>query len=116
MLAVLSFPKAIATVKSSAQEVDGGSRRHIVICGTEGTVHIQPLDSPKVIRLTLSAERSKYQKGYQEVAIAPYERYVGDAADFAKVIRAEKMFDWSAMHDLAVQETVLRASGCPIDG
>ena len=115
MLAVLGYPKAIATVKSSAQEVDGGLRRHIVVCGTEGTVHIQPLDSPKVIRLTLSTERGKYLKGYQEVAIAPYERYVGDAADFAKVIRAEKMFDWSATHDLAVQETVLRASGCPLD-
>ena len=115
MLAVLSYPKAIATVKSSAQEVDGGSRRHIVLCGTEGTIQIQPLDSPKTVRLTLSAERSKYQKGLQEVAMPSYERYVGDAADFAKVIRAEKMFDWSAMHDLAVQETVLRASGCPID-
>ena len=115
MLAVFGYPKAIATVKSSAQEVDGGSRRHIVICGTEGTVHIQPLDSPKTVRMTLSKERGKYLKGQQEVAMPPFERYVGDAADFAKVIRAEKMFDWSPLHDLAVQETVLRASGCPID-
>ena len=115
MLAVLSYPKAIATVKSSAQEVDGGSRRHIVLCGTEGTIYIQPLDSPKTVRLTLSTERGKYQKGAQEVTMPAYERYVGDAADFAKVIRAEKMFGWSAMHDLAVQETVLRASGCAID-
>ena len=115
MLAVLGYPKAIVTVKSSAQEVDGGSRRHIVMCGTEGTIQIQPLDSPKTVRLTLATERSKYQKGHQEIAMPTFERYVGDAADFAKVIRAEKMFDWSPMHDLAVQETVLRASGCPID-
>ena len=115
MLAVLSYPKAIATVKSSAQEVDGGSRRHIVLCGTEGTIYIQPLDSPKTVRLTLSTERGKYQKGAQEVTMPAYERYVGDAADFAKVIRAEKMFGWTAMHDLAVQETVLRARGCAID-
>ena len=46
MLAVLTYPRAIATVKSSALEVEGFARRHLVVCGTEGTVHIQPLDDP----------------------------------------------------------------------
>jgi len=115
MLAVLKYPRALATVKSSGLEVDGGARRHFVVCGTEGTAHIEPLDSPKVVRLTLSKERSKYRKGHQEVPVPSYERYVGDAADFAKVIRGEKMLDWSPLHDIAVQETVLRASDCPTD-
>lgn len=115
MLAVLTYPRALASVKTSGLEVEGGSRRHFVLCGTEGTVHIEPLDSPKVIRLALSKERGKYRKGYQDVPVEGYERYVGDAADFARVIRGEKMLDWSLMHDLAVQETVLKASGCPTD-
>ena len=115
MLAVLKYPKALATVKSSALEVDGGSRRHFVICGTGGTLHIEPLDAPKHVRLTLSQEHGKYRRGSQEVPMEPYTRYVDDLADFARVIRAEKTLPWSPMHDLAVQETVLRASGCPID-
>ena len=115
MLAVLSYPRSLATVKSSALEVDGGSRRHLVVCGTEGTLHIEPLDATKSVRLTLSKERGKYQQGRQDVPVDSYERYVGDAADFAKVIRGEKTHDWSPMHDLAVQETVLKASGCPTD-
>lgn len=115
MLAVLTYPKALATVKTSALEVDGFSRRHFVVCGTEGTVHIEPMDSPKIVRLALSKERGKYRPGYQDVPVASYERYVGDAADFAKVIRNEKQFDWSPMHDLTVQETILKASGCPTD-
>jgi predicted dehydrogenase len=115
MLAVFTYSKALATVKTSGLEVDGGSRRHFVICGTEGTLHIQPLDGPKLVRLTLSKDRGKYRKGHQDVAVEGFERYVGDAADFAKVIRGEKMLDWSMMHDLAVQETVLKASGCPTD-
>ena len=115
MLAVLTYPRALATVKSSALEVEGFARRHLVICGTEGTLHIEPMDAPKSVRLALSKEHGKYRKGYQDVPVAPYERYVGDVADFAKVIRGEKMFDWSPMHDLAVQETVLKASGCPTD-
>lgn len=115
MLAVLTYPRALATVKTSALEVEGFARRHFVVCGTEGTVHIEPMDEPKVVRLALSKERGKFRKGYQDVSVASYERYVGDAADFARVIRAEKMFDWSPMHDLAVQETILKASGCPTD-
>ena len=116
MLAVFTYPKALATVKSSALEVEGFSRRHFALCGTEGTILIEPMDSPKHVRLALSQVRGKYQKGYQDVPITTsFERYVGDAADFAKIIRGEKMSDWSPMHDLAVQETVLKASGCSTD-
>lgn len=115
MLAVFSYPKAIASVRSSALEVDGFSRRHFVLCGTKGTIHIQPMDAPKIVKLTLAKEQGKYQQGYQEIPLEPFKRYVADAVDFAKIIRGEKSADWSIMHDLAVQETVLRASGCPID-
>jgi len=112
MLAVLEYPKATATVKSAALEVDGGSRRHFVACGSAGTFHIQPLDAPNV-RLTLDRDRGEYKKGTQEVRFGNYERYVGDAADMARILRGEKACDFSYAHDLAVQETVLLASGMP---
>ena len=38
-------------------------------------------------------------------------RYEADFEDFAKVIRGEKALAWTPTHDLAVQETVLKASG-----
>jgi predicted dehydrogenase len=110
MLAVFEYPRATATVRSSAEEVDGGSRRHFVVCGTRGTVHIQPLDSP-AIRLTLDRDRGEYKRGTHEIALPKFTRYVADAADMARIIRGEKESDFSYAHDLAVQETVLRASG-----
>ena len=110
MLAVLEYPKATATVKSSALEVDGGSRRHLVVCGSEGTFHIQPLDNPAA-RIALSKPRGEYRQGYQDVSFPKYSRYVGDAADMARIIRGEKQADFSYEHDLTVQEAVLRASG-----
>lgn len=112
MLAVLIYPKATATVKSSALEVEGGDRRHLVVCGTEGTFHIQPLDSPAA-RVSLSQARGEYKKGTQEVKFPKYTRYVDDAADMAKVIRGEKASDFGAEHDLAVQETLLKACELP---
>jgi len=110
MLAVFTYSKMIASVKSSAVEVEGMSRRHFVVCGSEGTFHIQPLDNPSV-RVALSAPRGNYRKGVQEVRFPKYERYVGDAADMALIVRGEKARDFPYDHDLAVQETLLAACG-----
>ncbi|MEZ5303665.1 MAG: Gfo/Idh/MocA family oxidoreductase [Verrucomicrobiales bacterium] len=110
MLAVLEYPKATATVRSAGVEVEGFARRHFTLCGTEGTLHLQPLDAPAA-RLALSKARGDYRSGYQDIALPKYRRYIDDAADFAAVIRGEKELAWDYAHDLAVQDTVLRASG-----
>ncbi len=114
MLAVFEYPGAIATVKSSALEVNGFERRHLVVCGTEGTFHIQPLDNPSA-RVAFSTPHGAYRKGYQDVSFPRYTRYVDDAADMARVIRGEKAIDYTSSHDLAVQTAVLQASGLPTD-
>lgn len=114
MLAVLSYPKALATVKSSAMEVEGFSRRQFTVCGTEGTFHIQPLDRPDA-QVALSQARDGYSRNYQTVPFGDYPRYEGDAADMAMIIRGEKDSDYSYDHDYAVQATILRASGMPLD-
>ena len=113
MLAVFEYPNATATVKSSAVEVDGFARRHFVVCGTEGTFHIQPLDDPSA-RVALSATRGNYKNGYQEISFPKFQRYVADAADMAKIIRGEKESDFSPDHDLTVQSSLLEASGLGI--
>lgn len=113
MLAVFEYPQATASIKSAAVEVDGGSRRHLVVCGTAGTFHIQPLDSPSV-RLTLDRSRGEYKQGTQEIKLPKFTRYVADAADMARIIRGEKLGDFSYRHDLAVQESLLLASAMPV--
>ena len=114
MLAVFEYPRALATVKSSALEVDGGERRHLVVCGTEGTFHIQPLDNPSA-RIALSTARDKYRKGYQDVSFPEYTRYVDDAADMARIIRLEKPTDFPIDHDLTVQTALLQACGLSLE-
>ena len=109
MLAVLDYPRATATIRSTALEIDGGARRHFAVCGTAGTLHIQPLDAPDV-RLTLDRDRGEHRKGTHQIKFGSYERYAGDAADMARVLRGEKECDYSYAHDLAVQEMVLLAS------
>ncbi|MCA9159122.1 MAG: Gfo/Idh/MocA family oxidoreductase [Planctomycetales bacterium] len=113
MLAVFEYPRALATVKTSAMEVDGFARRHLVICGSKGTMHIQPLDAPAA-RLTLSEPHGEYAKGTHELTFPNFPRYVADAADMARILRGEKSSDFSYAHDLAVQLAVLQAAQMPI--
>ena len=114
MLAVFTYQRALATVKSGANEVEGFARRHFVLCGSKGTFHIQPLDDPSV-RVAFSKPHGKYQRGYQDVRLPKYTRYIDDAADMAKIIRGEKEADFSYEHDYHVQESVLKACGLPLD-
>ncbi len=114
MLAVLEYPTATATVRTSVNEVDGFDRRHLTLCGTEGTFHMQPLDNPDA-KVAFSQPRGKYQKGYQDIDLPSYRRYVADAADLAKIVRNEKDPDFSYEHDYAVQKTLFLACGLPVD-
>ncbi|MBI5772558.1 MAG: Gfo/Idh/MocA family oxidoreductase [Verrucomicrobia bacterium] len=113
MLAVLEYPRTTVTVRSALLEVDGGARRQFVVCGDRGTVDIRPLE-PGSARLALDQPRGSYRKGYQDVSFPKLPRYDADFADLAKVIRGEKQFAFTPAHDLAVQETILRASGLPV--
>lgn len=115
MLAVLEYPRATATVRSTALEIDGGARRQLTVCGTRGTLHIQPLDNPQA-QLVLDRGHGEYAAGRHELKFPRFVRYVADAADMVRVIRGEKAHEFPPAHDLAVQETVLRASGLPVEG
>ncbi|MGB8167209.1 MAG: Gfo/Idh/MocA family oxidoreductase [Chthoniobacteraceae bacterium] len=113
-LAVLEYPKATVTVRSALTEVDGGARRQFVVCGTKGTFDIRPLEAPAA-RLALDTPHGEFKKGYQDVKFPKTGgRYDGDFAELAQVIRGEKAFPFSPEHDLAVQETVLLASGLAV--
>lgn len=113
-LAVLEYPKATVNVRSALVEVEGALRRQFVVCGTKGTFDIRPLEPPSA-RLALDTARGEWQRGYQDVKFSqPAGRYDGDFADLARIVRGENTIAFTPGHDLAVQETVLLASGLPL--
>lgn len=109
-LAVFQYPKASATIRSSVVEVDGGRRRQFTVCGTQGTIEIEPLEPPH-LTVTLDRPQGKHRKGTQVIELPKMDgRYDGDLIDFAAAIRGESEYDYSLEHDLTVQACVLQAS------
>lgn len=114
MLAVLTYPNAIASIKSSAVEIEGSARRHLVVCGTQGTYHLQPLDQPKA-KVTLARPHQDLRAGENLIEFEPFTRYVADAAEMARIIRGEQEAVYTHTHDRCVQRTVLQASGMSLE-
>lgn len=110
-LAVFEYPAALATVRVSVTEVEGMHRRQFVVCGTEGSVEIRPLE-PAVMHLSLDRPRDKYVRGRQEVTLPKMSaRYDDQFRELARIARGEAQAEYSPEHDLLVQELTLRASG-----
>ena len=79
--------------------------------GTRGSVEIEPLESGE-FTLSLVEPVGPWKKGAQKVKLPmPRGRYDREFVELARVIRGEKAYAWTAAHDIAVHETVLRAAG-----
>jgi predicted dehydrogenase len=116
-LAVLEYPEATCTIRSAMVEVEGSRRRQFYVCGDKGTVEIKPLEKPKpTVMLALDQNRGEFKKGFHPVDLPKMSgRYDELLMDFARVINGQMENKYPPAHDLAVHETVLRASGLEID-
>jgi predicted dehydrogenase len=114
-LATFRYERALATIGSNHNDPFGGPRRQFSVIGTEGSIAIQPLEPPK-LSLSLTKARGDFKRGTQNVPLPKTDgRYHDEFRDMAKIVRGEKKFAWNSAHDLAVQETLMRAAGMPLD-
>ena len=110
-LAVLVYPKATVTIRCNHADPFGGPRRRFQVAGTRGAIEILPLESGKAT-LSLSSDQGPWKKGSQPVSLPVRKgRYDEEFIDLARVLSGEKQLHWTAAHDIAVHETVLRAAG-----
>ena len=108
-LAVLEYPKALALIVSSSR--DAVSHRTLEVIGTDGSIMIDPMESAITVRIQLREARGPYKKGVQEVKFPAQPRWVTDFEDLARSIKTGTPLKYSYDHELALHETLLRASG-----
>jgi predicted dehydrogenase len=113
-LAVLEWGKATATVRVNLRDAFGFPRRRFQVAGDAGALEIMPMESGRAT-LSLLEAKGDYGKGAQQIELKREGgRYDEEFRDLARAIRGEEPLAWGHEHDLAVQETLLRASGMEV--
>ena len=111
-LAVFEFANAWGIVEVPAIEVAPHSRR-VEVYGTEGACVIPHLGSGHLANKNIQPIEV-YRAGandWQSLDLEARTLQISDLREFAGVVAGRKQPDYSVEHDLAVQETLLRASG-----
>ena len=120
-LAVLEYRRATATVRVSVAEIEGYEHRRLIVCGTNGTVELCPIEYqkdgiPLSVRLTLKEPRAHYASGTRMVNCGPRgDRYRTQLIEFARSVRGEIANPYPVEHEALVQKTLLQICGIPVD-
>jgi predicted dehydrogenase len=121
--AVLEYPKAVASVRTSIIEVEGFRRRQLVVCGDKGTFDVKPIEGCDIQpqnpplpaltpHLTLSESCGEFSAGINEIVMPPMNgRYDAQLVEFAQIIRRQIGNPYSLEHEYAVQQVLLAACG-----
>lgn len=120
-LAVLAYPRASATIRVSVAEVEGYEHRRLIVCGTNGTVELCPIEyktdeTPLSVRLSLLEPRGGYEAGTHTVDCGPRgDRYRIQLIEFARSVRGEIANPYPVEHEALVQKTLLKICGFDVD-
>lgn len=111
-VAVFSFDHAWGSIEVPALEVAPFSRR-LEVYGTEGALVIPHLGSGHLANRNIQPIEV-YRAGqatWETVNLPARPLQISDLREFSACVLRKKQPDFSMAHDLAVQETLLRASG-----
>ncbi len=121
--AVLQYPNGVSMVRMGGAEVGGFSRRQLVICGTEGTLLIGPLERTAPgwdggkNHFTYTAEqieRHLLEDGNVEkiqTTSEVFQRYEDMLLSFAKIVRGEKENPYTLDYELKLFRLILKCCG-----
>jgi predicted dehydrogenase len=110
-LTVFEYEKALAVVAQTARMSGSGDHRSFEIIGSDGTVMVWPESSPPRMRVHVRKAQGPYKAGWQDIALVPQPRFVGDFQELARAIATGQPLKLSYDHELLLHETLLRASG-----
>lgn len=115
--ATLVYPHAFATISASSRKAGGLDARRMVVCGSNGTIELSPLErfdgQPLTVRLTLREARGGHPAGRSVIDCGVRrDRYREHLLEFADMVRTRTRGRHGSAHDRLVHEITLAASGC----
>ncbi len=108
-LAVLEYPRAIATISCATFQPSSGAYRAFEVLGTGGTATIRPIEPPE-LTIDLVRAAGPYRAGLNRQEWPDWRRFVGDFLDLAAAVRGQRPLSVTLDQELDIHETLLRAS------
>ncbi|MHB0958697.1 MAG: Gfo/Idh/MocA family protein [Pirellulaceae bacterium] len=109
-LAVLEYPRAIATISSATFQPSSGAYRALEVLGTNGTATLRPIE-PAMLVLDLARAAGPYQAGKNVQEWPEWERFAGEFVELAAAVRGQRQLSVTPEQEIAIHETLLLASG-----
>ncbi len=110
--AVFNYPNCAATIRSSGVEANGYYERTLKVVGTKGTIKVQPLETPTLVReayLDGGMEHPWHDYSQSIFPGYPNGRYDDMILEFASIVRGDIKNPWSGEYEYSVQKTLLKA-------
>jgi predicted dehydrogenase len=108
-VAVLEYDKALALITNTALQPAAIPQRSFEVIGSNGSAILQPIEPPE-LNIELVKAAGPYKKGLQAVSLPRYKRFEDDIEALAAAVRGERPLSVTLDEELAVQETLLKAS------
>lgn len=119
--ALFQYPHGLSFVKTCASEYNGFARRQLVICGSEGTIELKPLEihcpgEGALLRTTGAAALEAdgpdpWRDGSRQWDSGIFDRYDAMMRAFAAYVRGEAENPYSYDYELALFQTILKCCG-----
>lgn len=110
--AVLDYPHGACSVRANATEANGFKQRHLLVCGSEGTLRIEPLENPTRLRQVVYDPAHRLDDAGRDVPLPEVGgRYDAMMLEFAACVRGEMANPYTPAYELMLQQTVLQACG-----
>ncbi|MGI6636432.1 MAG: Gfo/Idh/MocA family protein [Christensenellales bacterium] len=119
-LALCRYSHGISFAKTCAIEVGGYQRRQLVVCGTEGTIELKPLEEKSGTDTLVTVMTEHYLNGCEDVVwdkspkktiLGPYNRYDSMMRSFAAIVRGEKINPFTYEYERQLHKNILKACG-----
>lgn len=123
---LFEYKNGVSFLKTSAVEAGGFQRRQLVVCGTKGTVKIEPLerfvggqgsliDTEAVVYKRGNAEFLPWGEQGERIKFEPFERYDGLFTEFYRLVKKEKTAEQSLEYEKTLHKVLLNACGIQCD-
>jgi len=117
--AVLKYPHAVSVIRMGGTEIGGSSRRQLVVCGSDETLEIRPLEGGVEgdKKFMLYTEKYTARRGEGKATARtheksePFQRYEDMLFAFAAMVRGEKENPYTLEYELDLFKIILKCCG-----